>query len=153
MFRSKQCFCLCGLWEWDLPLSLLWYAGKGTFKEWKTENVKKNVVAPGIRPSKYHAPTWSWASIDGKIYHHRPSKPILSLSSVGGVTCTPEGSNPFERCTDGTLEICGHIIEVYAASIPQLSRLTFHRKKFPSQLSSPDLTYFFAPDTTPLPSR
>lgn len=44
---------LAGLWEDELPISLLW-----------------RPTEPGrtYRPSKYTAPSWSWASVVGKIY-------------------------------------------------------------------------------------
>jgi hypothetical protein len=45
---------LAGLWRSGLPYSLMWTADGNT----------DNTV---VRPRKYRAPSWSWASLDGKI--------------------------------------------------------------------------------------
>jgi hypothetical protein len=45
---------LAGLWQSGLPYSLMWTAHGDT----------DNTI---VRPSKYRAPSWSWASLDGNI--------------------------------------------------------------------------------------
>ena len=46
---------LVGLWKPQLPHALLWR------------------VEQGRRPTKYRAPTWTWASIDGEVKYPEPS--------------------------------------------------------------------------------
>lgn len=48
-----------GLWEHELPRGLLWRL---------SGNPAKSPLRS--RPSKYRAPSWSWASVDGGIEHH-----------------------------------------------------------------------------------
>ncbi|KAK0478046.1 heterokaryon incompatibility protein-domain-containing protein [Armillaria luteobubalina] len=43
---------MAGLWDHYLPSNLLW---------------STDVVVPKLRPDHYRAPSWSWASIDGRI--------------------------------------------------------------------------------------
>ncbi|PNP40945.1 hypothetical protein TGAMA5MH_06811 [Trichoderma gamsii] len=44
---------LAGLWEHQLPGCLLWY-----------------ITNAAVRPSKYRAPSWSWAAVDGSVTSH-----------------------------------------------------------------------------------
>ena len=57
---------LAGLWKNDLPSQLNWMTGSQTTQ--------------CRRPSNWRAPSWSWASIDGPVFHQSPFK--LDSSSV-----------------------------------------------------------------------
>ncbi|KAF8865347.1 HET-domain-containing protein [Acephala macrosclerotiorum] len=60
MGKSRSGYKYCaGIWWHDLPTGLLW-AAEGT-DEGETSKLRK--------PSKYLAPSWSWASLNGAIYH------------------------------------------------------------------------------------
>ena len=53
--RLQSTDYLVGLWKPQLPHALLWR------------------VEQGRRPSRYRAPTWTWASIDGQVTYPEPS--------------------------------------------------------------------------------
>ncbi|KAF5643551.1 tol [Fusarium tjaetaba] len=65
-----------GLWEETLPFNLLWVAEPG---------VKR-------RPSGRSVPSWSWASVDGKISHHL-KKIGPAFSSGSRISLTVDGSS------------------------------------------------------------
>jgi hypothetical protein len=52
---------IAGLWEHDLVLDLQW-------RRPDIENDMHEESRLYPRPSNYHAPSWSWASIDGEVY-------------------------------------------------------------------------------------
>ncbi|PVH68516.1 HET-domain-containing protein [Cadophora sp. DSE1049] len=62
---------LAGLWKEDLCLGLLWSVEEarsnppGRKFDWEHDYTKSAQVA-----AEYRAPSWSWASIDGKVTHH-----------------------------------------------------------------------------------
>jgi Heterokaryon incompatibility protein (HET) len=49
--RLRETNYLCGLWKTQMPQGLLWR------------------VEGGRRPTKYRAPTWTWASIEGEVVY------------------------------------------------------------------------------------
>ncbi|KAJ4050591.1 hypothetical protein NW761_005386 [Fusarium oxysporum] len=60
-----------GLWNETLPFNLLWVVGSGAKR----------------RPSGRSVPTWSWASVDGKISHRlKKASPTPEPSSVVSIT-------------------------------------------------------------------
>jgi hypothetical protein len=65
-----------GLWEQTMPFNLLWVVGSGEQK----------------RSSGRSVPTWSWASVDGKI-SHRPKKVVPSPKPGSEVSLTVESSS------------------------------------------------------------
>ncbi|KAH7153939.1 hypothetical protein DER46DRAFT_612197 [Fusarium sp. MPI-SDFR-AT-0072] len=69
-----------GLWEETLPFNLLWVVDSGVER----------------RPSGRSVPTWSWASVDGKISHRlKKVNPTPESSSV--VNVAVEGSSVSEH--------------------------------------------------------
>lgn len=91
---------LAGLWSQDLVRNLLW----------ESQSPSKSV-----RPSRYRAPTWSWASLDGPI---RPKYYWPALSYEGWVKLMAvEGQVQLKYLTDNAfgevigakLEISGHV--------------------------------------------
>ena len=65
-----------GLWEADMPSALLWQTPSGQ------------------RPSEYRAPSWSWASVDGRISYH--SQFLESETQHGGIWVPDEPPSPRE---------------------------------------------------------
>jgi hypothetical protein len=64
-----------GMWEADLPYCLLWTRAAMDKSRW-----------PIVRPNKYRAPSWSWASLDCPIWNDWASgtteSPLISLWEV-----------------------------------------------------------------------
>jgi hypothetical protein len=83
---------LAGLWRTSLPISLMWFTNSG------------------VRLGEYHAPTWSWASIDGQItlsrYRNLDAVAELILAST-----TTEG-DPFGPVTGAFPLIRGSLCQV-----------------------------------------
>ncbi|ESK82298.1 het domain protein [Moniliophthora roreri MCA 2997] len=66
---------LAGLWSVELPWGLLWHID----------------APPRKRPTKYRAPSWSWAAIDGKIAGYNPYEyeRLFTLTSIVGLGSPP----------------------------------------------------------------
>ena len=85
---------LAGLWENDLPNQLNWMTGSRSCQ--------------CRRPSVWRAPSWSWASIDGPVFHQSPLQ--LDRSSALHIVDTEiipaEGENDnFGRIASGKIQI------------------------------------------------
>ncbi len=92
---------LAGLWKNSLALDLAW----------KTEWTKS------MAPTEYRAPSWSWASIDGRIeYWDTPRwKRLENLAVAFDVTearVEYQGKNLFGHVRDGSLTLSGLLVEV-----------------------------------------
>ncbi|MCJ1249590.1 hypothetical protein MMC30_006816 [Trapelia coarctata] len=89
---------LAGLWAHDLHGGLAWWVDSD---------------APVYRPDTNTAPTWSWASIEGRITANGGSgyvdKPAFTVVSA---TAPPMGADPFGRVAGGTLVLEGKLQRV-----------------------------------------
>jgi hypothetical protein len=85
-----QQYCGCayyaGLWEDSLSRDLLWYS-----------------PTPGVRPRKFRAPTWSWASVKGRAAFEYED--IRSLAEVHSPYTTPVDDNSLGQLSGGSLKI------------------------------------------------
>jgi hypothetical protein len=82
---------LAGLWDSALPGDLLW----------RTDHT----IESGQHRTQYRAPTWSWASVDGKIKHYRMTSYHRDFSIVHS-HCNPISDiNPFGEVTSGWLDV------------------------------------------------
>ncbi|EXJ59239.1 hypothetical protein A1O7_06671 [Cladophialophora yegresii CBS 114405] len=63
---------VAGLWESHLMEGLLWYIRTSTITE---------------RPTKYRAPTWSWASCQGYVIHAEPFQDSRTVARALNVVC------------------------------------------------------------------
>jgi hypothetical protein len=97
---------LAGIWQNRLPKLLLW----------KLDNRDKSTCdSQHERPSKYRAPTWSWASIDGPIRYdlHNLFKEETSHINILDYLCVPESSlNPTGTSTVGHITVRGLLMPV-----------------------------------------
>lgn len=83
---------LAGLWQTALPDELLW----------RTDYT----IEPGQHRSQYRAPSWSWASLDGRIKHYRLLVYNPKEFSIVRAVCNPVSDmNPFGEVKTGWLEI------------------------------------------------
>lgn len=91
-----------GLWRNDLRQGLGW----------------ESACYPGLtRPSEYRAPTWSWASVDGRVHWFSREAEVETdiAKSVEIVKCdvqTVYTTAPFGEVQDGVLELRGPVKEI-----------------------------------------
>jgi hypothetical protein len=91
---------LAGLWEMDLVLGLLWYA-----QPWDGK-------LPGDmtrKPPVERAPSWSWASLDGRLEYTDSWYRNTLLASFQVLQCsvTPTTKDPFSEVSGGVLRVSG----------------------------------------------
>ena len=87
---------LAGLWRSGLPYSLMWTADG---------DVDDSIV----RPRKYRAPSWSWASLDGNIRF--PDIFKNAVAEVADVAVSTE-RDVFGPVIDGSLILKGHLFKL-----------------------------------------
>jgi hypothetical protein len=95
---------LAGLWNQDLAVQLLWSPARLQLKS-----------RPTTRQTEYRAPTWSWASIDGRILSGIPGgypKQKNILINIHEVKTILASSDPFGAVKGGHLAISGRIARV-----------------------------------------
>ncbi|KAB8303261.1 hypothetical protein EYC80_004704 [Monilinia laxa] len=83
---------LAGLWQEEFLSQLLW------------STVRRNV-----KPTKYRAPSWSWASIDGSVISGSSRLAGTFVLEVQHVSTELEGSDPMGRVKGGSLTARGFI--------------------------------------------
>ncbi|KAF2658117.1 HET-domain-containing protein [Lophiostoma macrostomum CBS 122681] len=107
---------LAGLWERSLPDDLLWKVDEPL--ETRTNH----------RPQNYRAPSWSWASVNGKIEYMSVENLRDKTFRILKANCTPVSDiDPFGEVLSGFLEI---LANVRPAKIPHaqfLNRATNSR--------------------------
>ncbi|KAK5097504.1 hypothetical protein LTS08_006917 [Lithohypha guttulata] len=82
---------VAGMWRPSLPHSLLWRIHEG-----------------GRRPPRYRAPTWTWASIDGRVVSPAPSHASKQTClEVIDVSVTMKNNDPLGLCEGGRLKVRG----------------------------------------------
>lgn len=109
---------LAGLWQQDLLLGLLWSSqaplnspSPRAISPWEVDYSK-----PSLASLIYRAPTWSWASIDGRISHSVRPDPgeeplLLKHMNVLDVRCITSGRDPTGAVADGHLKISCPVIK------------------------------------------
>lgn len=85
---------LAGLWNYFLPAQLLWE------------------VRQGSRSATYHAPTWSWASLDGQVSFQAPFSDGQDLIHILDSTTNPLSEDPFGQVTGGFIRLQGNLVPV-----------------------------------------
>lgn len=94
---------LAGLWESDLPHSLLW----------SVSDPKRSGAVESVRPPHYRAPSWSWAVVDAPIqtvrryYKDRGTCLVEHLSAWA----VPLSDDLTGQVSDGLLRICGRLVQ------------------------------------------
>ncbi|KAL2062766.1 hypothetical protein VTL71DRAFT_5838 [Oculimacula yallundae] len=89
---------VAGLWKTDLWKNLLW-----------RRNETYTLPEPK-RPVEYRAPSWSWASLDGRIEFVGPSNANDgSKIQIQSVNIELKGSDPMGQVLSGTIEVRGII--------------------------------------------
>jgi hypothetical protein len=101
--RKVQSDYLAGLWKNNLVHDLFWHPSE-----------------PPTRPEKYRAPSWSWASLDGRF--RWPSWSLDASCTECNMYCTildaqttPLGLDPYGAVEDGFLKVQGILEDIKAA--------------------------------------
>ncbi len=95
---------LAGLWKQDLAIQLLWSTARLQLKS-----------RPTTRQTEYRAPTWSWASVDGRILPGTPglNQKLTSIQIKIHEAKTDLASNdPFGSLKGGYIVISGRLARV-----------------------------------------
>lgn len=98
---------MAGLWRGNFVNGLLWTAMAEDDDEWN--------VSPAIRPDRYRAPSWSWASLDApsmKAYHHWESQLFGDYVEVSDVHIEPKGKDPTGELRHACLHLSGPLIKL-----------------------------------------
>lgn len=97
---------LAGIWRQDLAGGLLW----------QTEE-------PCARFSTYIAPTWSWASMAGKIsyFRERYQFPFESLVDIEEAACDKSRFDPTGSVSGGHIRLIGEVVPVHLLSLTSSS--------------------------------
>jgi hypothetical protein len=135
---AKQMQCvrdvkyLAGLWEDNLVEDLLW----------------RTFALSAERPSKWRAPTWSWASINGRIQYVSNSDEVKrTFAKILEIKCTPVA-------VDTTSELASAILVVSSHMVPAVLRKNTNTNNAPSLMHRYKLevadgeTYGFQSDYT-----
>jgi hypothetical protein len=97
---------LAGLWQQDLRTDLLWWVNGGV---------------PRARPTPYHAPTWSWASVDApdgiSFVTKAGTIPSSIENKIEAVNCIPAGDDDTGAVKSGHLRFAARLRVVYLRSI------------------------------------
>lgn len=121
---TQQSKYLAGLWERDLVLELGWISESTSvpsfpFKDGKEIKVCDDSSGQEERPSetRYIAPSWSWASLEGAVTYPYTDEIISSGNSyplIHGAEpwVKPETGDAYGRVTDGKLSVLAQIMEV-----------------------------------------
>lgn len=87
---------IAGMWEKSLIFDLGWWSSPR-----------------GTRPAAWRAPTWSWASIDGKVNNDVHAKWWTPLATITRITTTPEPRGATEALHSGRLTLDCHVHEAW----------------------------------------
>ena len=85
---------LAGLWRDNLPIELIWRVSRA-----ESDNVQ--------RPSRYRAPSWSWASVDTQIINKFVDCELFPLIAVTDSHIDHLSSDPFSQVTGGWIRVRG----------------------------------------------
>ena len=96
---------LAGHWRRDMERSLFW------------ETFTKDLYDPPARVASYRAPSWSWASIDGRMNwpscHLPRGRVIPPPIQIVDVSTRIDGKNPFGSVSDAKLTIKAHCVKAF----------------------------------------
>jgi hypothetical protein len=102
---------LAGLWEFELPLNLLWYRKRSDRGGLEGSGVEDKWRYGGC----YRAPTWSWAACTGPVAFKTVPKEeqgqSLAVASVDSVEYSPKGADPYSDCASASISLSGLVVE------------------------------------------
>jgi hypothetical protein len=91
---------LAGFWQDSIEWDICWSVEK---------QPEGSEICQPSRPSKYRAPSWSWASVDGEISYDQScaSDKHTLLLAVYHASVTPLIDDDSGQVVDGHLSVCG----------------------------------------------
>lgn len=108
---------LMGLWEDNLLDDLLW--------------IPLDSERPAARPDEYRSPSWSWASMDGKV-SYRHTSIVESYVRIDGIECRDDLTSPRAISRPEPLILQGNIVP--ANLLRRESKMLMRRVPFTLQL-------------------
>jgi hypothetical protein len=103
---------LAGLWKPNLLHHLFWYS--------RAEHHVTRGWAAGKRPSTYRAPTWSWASVEGKISWYHPAIDYAWVTEIiDAHVDLVDQAYPFSQVSGGYLRVRGPLHSKYSITEPK----------------------------------
>ncbi|KAI1300819.1 heterokaryon incompatibility protein-domain-containing protein [Xylaria venustula] len=95
MQRFREARYVAGLWEDNLIEDLLW----------------RTFALSAERPSKWRAPTWSWASINGRVQYVSNSDEVKrTFAQVLEIECAPLADDNTSELASATLVLSSHMV-------------------------------------------
>jgi hypothetical protein len=91
---------LAGLWREHLWKGLLW-----------RRNEQYTIPEPK-RPLEYRAPSWSWASMDGRIHFDTHLEGSMSLVDIKSASTILSGQDPMGQVSSGIIELTGVVVKM-----------------------------------------
>lgn len=92
---------LAGIWRSNLSQQLLW------------RTAYLDGEPSGVKPPEYRAPSWSWASLDGKIFlGNLLESPSVPAASILDAQVSTIDDNNTGQVSHGILRVHGHIMEI-----------------------------------------
>lgn len=98
---------MAGLWRRNFVNGLLWTARGEDDDEWN--------VLPAVRPDRYRAPSWSWASLDAPsmvAYHHWESHLFGEYVEISDIHIEPKGNDPTGELRHACLHLSGPLVKL-----------------------------------------
>ncbi|OCL03224.1 HET-domain-containing protein [Glonium stellatum] len=142
---------LAGLWKSSFLSDISW---KASYESFNIDKNKKN-----RRPAAWRAPSWSWVSVEAKIYfHENGAHPREDPPEILEVHCVPSGLDPTGELESGYILTSCHLLPATLQYNPQSSgeicySLTMSPEGEPNdfaadyELSEPGETYVAHGDT------
>ena len=91
--RLRATDYLAGIWKSQLPAALLWR------------------IEGGRSPSRYRAPSWSWASLDGEVVHLDPQVNQEYCVEIIDVTLKHKTEDPLTQVESASMKLRGFLLK------------------------------------------
>ena len=111
---------LAGLWRDDLEFGLMW----------SVENGLQANGAPSYRPTRYRAPSWSWASVEGVVKLYASSRAGDVLITVINANVVFGSKHATGQVSDGYIKLRGHLVPTNGRWDTNTSGVPVERQKF-----------------------
>lgn len=110
-----------GLWEAELPMGLLWQSEHRMVHRSGMHPDESKVEVCNTRPGSYTAPSWSWASIVGRVTWPFFWDLIVdqSCAEIKYIECASAGAHDLGKTSSGVVEVVGPAVEFLAEPVDE----------------------------------